>query len=383
MMLKIHICARKGKSNMKKINEKEFTISKANDLIQKMSHDLNLQEQKIILYLISKIKPEDTEFQKYEITIKEFCNLCNIKKGGKTYKEIRTSIKKMADKSFWAIRKEEPETEILLRWLNEVKINKNTLQIELSRNLRPYLLELTQKFTAYKLKNILQLKSQYSINMYELLKSYERAKSATFKIERLKALLNAETYKRYPDFRVRVIDTALKEINEYTDIQVTYTTAKTSRKITEINFYIIPKLFEEPDVIEVFQVNEDKTETKIEDIVLNTFEKVNVIKLNAPECHKNPQEGTCSVKNVEPSLEEINAYIAKYELSVDVPRFRAYYGAMDWMEKGEPIDWKKKLSTWQDMKTQAYQHKSNDIQGKPTYTTQNLMAAEDIFFLNN
>ena len=48
------------------------TVVKANDLIQKSRFSLTLQQQKIILYLISKIMPTDENFQLYEFSIPDF-----------------------------------------------------------------------------------------------------------------------------------------------------------------------------------------------------------------------------------------------------------------------------------------------------------------------
>ena len=51
---------------------RSYKIVKSNDLIQKSRFQLSLQEQKIILYLISKIKPTDMEFNEYTFEIYDF-----------------------------------------------------------------------------------------------------------------------------------------------------------------------------------------------------------------------------------------------------------------------------------------------------------------------
>ena len=57
---------------------KDQKVIKSNDLIQRSRFDLSLQEQKIILYLISQITPYDEEFQLYEFSIADFCKICGI-----------------------------------------------------------------------------------------------------------------------------------------------------------------------------------------------------------------------------------------------------------------------------------------------------------------
>lgn len=349
------------------INKENYKVVKSNYLIQKMAHTLTAQEQKIILYLISQIKPENIELPKYKIKLLDFLSICNISRSGKKYKQLKDTLIQLSNKCFWSIDIEKPQNEFIMRWVSNVYIDNinNCVEIELSQYLKPYLLELKEKFTVYKLKNILQMKSKYSINLYELLKSHQKNKYIYFSIDKIKELLNANIYNRFSDFNRKVIITATSEINNLSDLYVEYIFEKTKNKITKIKFIINSKNIEQKDEI------------------ISNIEPY--IELNAPECPKNPQEDTSSVKSIEPSIEEINAYIAKYELSVDVPRFRAYYASMDWLEKGEPVNWKKKLSTWQDMKTQFNQshNKSKDIQGKATYTPENLMNAEYDFFLNN
>jgi plasmid replication initiation protein len=62
-----------------------------------------------------------------------------------------------------------------------------------------------------------------------------------FDIEELKRLLFAETYKHGKDFRKRVLETAMEEINKLSDILVTYELIKEGRKFSEVQFNICQK----------------------------------------------------------------------------------------------------------------------------------------------
>ena len=64
------------KAELQKI--RDYKVIKYNDLIQKTRHQLSMQEQKIVLYLISKIKPGDTELTDYKFDVAEFCEICGI-----------------------------------------------------------------------------------------------------------------------------------------------------------------------------------------------------------------------------------------------------------------------------------------------------------------
>ena len=221
---------------------REYQVVKNNDLIQKSRHQLNAQEQKIILYLITKIKPEDVDFKLYDFKIQEFCEVCGIDMtNGGNYTYLKETIKNLSDKSNWAtIIKDGRKTETILRWIEKAYIDEEsgTIQIRIDNDMKPYLLELKSHFTAYNLYYILAMKSKYSIRLYEILKSYEYLGAHTFEIDELKQRLGAEKYKTYKDFRVNVLDIAVREINDFSDIAVTYSAEKNGRKFEKIKFDI-------------------------------------------------------------------------------------------------------------------------------------------------
>jgi plasmid replication initiation protein len=147
----------------------------------------------------------------------------------------------LADKSVRVTLENGYET--IVRWIERPYINRKSgiIKIKLDELMRPYLLQLKEHFTAYNLYYTLAMKGKYSIRIYELLKSYENLHECTFELENLKKMLSAEKYEVYKDFRVKVLDTALKEINDFGDITVSYDIEKNGRKVDKINFKIKSK----------------------------------------------------------------------------------------------------------------------------------------------
>lgn len=221
---------------------REYKVVKHNKIIQQSRYSLSTQEQKIILYLITKIKPDDTELNLYEFKIKDFCEVCGIDEtSGKNYWDLKKAIKGLADKSIWVTLENGMET--LVRWIERPYIDRKsgTIKIKLDELMRPYLLQLKEHFTAYNLYFTLAMKSKYSIRLYEILKSYENISTITFGLEELKNTLFAKKYEVYKDFRVKVLDMAVKEINDFGDITVAYTIGKDGKKVDKIIFKIKPK----------------------------------------------------------------------------------------------------------------------------------------------
>ena len=213
-------------------------IVKANTLVE-ARYNLTLNEQKIILYAVSKLNKDSEKFNKISLNVREFSRLLG------TTEERYTEIREIAR----VLRKKEviidtDTDELITGWLSSIKYIKDTGEVELefSENLIPYLLQLKAKFTRYQLKNILYLKNKYSIRIYELLKQYEKIKSRDIGLDELKeVLMISDMYKDFRNFERAVIKKATDEINTYTDLTITYEKLKRGRTIIGIKFYISSK----------------------------------------------------------------------------------------------------------------------------------------------
>jgi len=248
-------------------------VAKSNDLIQKSRFSLTAQQQKIVLFLISKITPQDTEFKRYKFSIKEFCEVCGLdSSNGKYYLELRRAIKELRDKSLWIKLSDGKET--LISWIEKAYIEQNNgvIEIRFDEDLKPYLLQLKKNYTQFELIYTLQFKSKYTIRLYELIQSihYETLKkySRIFDVEKLKTLLDAGKYEEYRDFKRRVLTPAKDEINKYSDKIIDYKEIKSGRRIEKIEITIEPKPIEETIAIQAkiekeFNKNTDDENTQL------------------------------------------------------------------------------------------------------------------------
>lgn len=232
-------------------SHREYLVVKGNDLIQRSRFELSLSEQKTISFICSMIKPikktkstntEDISYRlEYTFDIRDYCKVCGIDyDSGQNYSAIKATLKKLSDRSMWL---DDGECEILVRWLSKVKINKRSGKavVIIDQDLAPYLFKLGQKFTQYQLYNVLAMKSAFSVRIYELLKSYEFQKLKVFDLEQLKILLmvdSVKSYKNYSDFKKRVLDKAKEEINELTDLNISFRPIIKGKKVVKIEFTI-------------------------------------------------------------------------------------------------------------------------------------------------
>lgn len=201
--------------------ERELWVVKSNALIQKSRYQMTLQQSRLMLYLISKIDSVfDTDFREFTISLLDLCSVCGIEKGGNSYKLIKESLQGLADKSVWLPTEDGGEE--LCRWLDKAKIERTGyITLRISESMKPFLLQLKSDFTKYRLVHALAFKSRYSVQLYELCKSivyngvgYAREYSIS---DFQKHFITP--YKAIYDFKRRVIEPALTDINEFSDIQ--------------------------------------------------------------------------------------------------------------------------------------------------------------------
>lgn len=216
-------------------------VVKSNTLIQQSRHQFSVQQQKILLFLISQLKPGQEDFEEQSFDIVDFCRVCGVDiDGGKTYKELKDAVLGLANKGFW-LRLEGKE--VTVRWIDRAEIpdNGGIIKIQMDTVMKPFLLELKARFTAYDLKYTLAMRSKYSVRLYELLKSYaNQNETLRFELDRLKTLVGAE-YERWQDFKRYVLEVAVKEINAVSDLRVSYTPVKKGRSFVAVLFDISVK----------------------------------------------------------------------------------------------------------------------------------------------
>lgn len=236
------------RQEMQKEAAREMSVFKRDDMIQKSRVELTVQEQRCVLYAISRIKPSDSVFQEYTFELKDFYSLCGIE--DRSYTRLKQSLKKLADKSWWA-EIDEKGTESVLRWFSVLRTNKKSgkVTVKFHEDMMPFLLQLAEQgvfYTQYNMRYILPMKCQYSPRLYEVLKSYEKNnRQWYFELEELKYVLNCQNYERWPDFRRRAIEPAVKEINEFSDLKIGWRPIKEGNKVVRIEFFMKKKGAEE------------------------------------------------------------------------------------------------------------------------------------------
>jgi plasmid replication initiation protein len=205
---------------------------------------LNQQEQKLFMFLISKINPNDKEFYMFRVTVEEFAKAVGVSDTKNSYRDLMEISKRLMSKVLTIhLPEEKIITQTNILDYIDYHYGKGYADIRLSSKLSSYLLGLRRDFTQYKLSQITTLSSVYAIRIYEMLKKQEKFGGRTFFIDDLRKKLNVLGNKliAFKDFRLKVLEIAKREINEKTDILIDYKFIKTGRKFTAVQFSVKPK----------------------------------------------------------------------------------------------------------------------------------------------
>lgn len=240
------------------IDARGFLVYKDNHLIQKIikhKRQLTAKEQKIIAYLLSKINPNDKydKNKSYYVTLnkKEFCEICGVAENNSGNTEY--IIQALLTLSGHGFTMDTGEGVLGFQWITEpyIKRGENEIEIQIPNRTYKYLVEL-KNFTKYELYKILPLKSTYSIALYEYIKSYSyKSDEIIVSINDLKYYLGVITdetenngeqkYKSFIDFKKRVLNIAINEINKYTDITIEWQGIREGHTYKWIKFIISDK----------------------------------------------------------------------------------------------------------------------------------------------
>jgi len=208
-------------------------------------YKLTPMEMKFILNAISHLDSKnDVILQEYEIKVSELEHKMQIGEGQHT--RLKQFAKRIMSKPL-VIDGSNGDYEIY-NWFSRVKYINNEAKflVRFEEGLKPYLLQLKERFVSYNLKYILPLTSTYSVRIYQLLKEYEKLTKRYFEVEELMDILQVpKSYRIYNRFKEKVLKVAEKELLEHTDIYFTIEEEKAGRKVSRLIFRIYKNIHKE------------------------------------------------------------------------------------------------------------------------------------------
>lgn len=220
-------------------------VVKSNALVES-SHKLNEVEQRLILLAILKAREMDNSIEQLRgselvIYADDYVNNFGINRQ-MAYKALKNAVMGLY-RAEWGYRYINAKGNKAVRYERftqsaEYVDGEGVVKFVFADAIIPHLVELERNFTAYEIAQVANLSSRHAMRLYEFLKQYKATGRLQISLEDLRfrfGILPNE-YTRMSDFKKGVLDLAVNEINEHTDLKVSYTQQKRGRTITGFTF---------------------------------------------------------------------------------------------------------------------------------------------------
>ena len=216
-------------------------VYKSNALIE-AHFAASLMEQRILLACMAQVRRDGqiTDEVMYRVSVEDVTPATHHSKD--IYRQLAQAAHRLKHRDVWIAEYPNgagtrPEL-LSTGWVQTIRYKKDQGCIELrfNKDILPYLSQLNSEFTGYCIDDIEGMTSQYAIRFYELLCQWQTKGQLELSVGWLRQALALDNkYPTYKDFRKRVIEPAIAQINTHTPVTVSYIPIKTGRSVTHFS----------------------------------------------------------------------------------------------------------------------------------------------------
>ena len=220
---------------------KEIEIRQHN-AITAARYDYSACQLDLLFCLLAQLKKEDSPDIPYRINIGDVERMTGRQWN---YQQLQEATADMGSRMF-EVESDKTYKQLWMFQKVEYIKGQGCLEIVLSKFIRPYLFELKDNFTSYQLHSALKLSSKYAKRIYQLASQWKDiGETKAYTVNELKLMLKLkdphgkqpEQFEKFSQFKARVLDIAMRQINEHTDIKINYNLIKQGRSFHSIRFY--------------------------------------------------------------------------------------------------------------------------------------------------
>ena len=210
--------------------------------IMQAFHQMTLDEKRLLI-LASPIARliDATEKDAIQITAEKFANACGIKVNS-AYSQLEEASKILHQRSFSYLN--ERGKQVRVSWVIRSVYEEGFISVCFPEEVLLMLkvLDADNPYTKYKQDDVLKLRGEYSIDLYHLAKKFEAMTRFSMPLEDIKEEFSLPaSYDHISNLKARMLRPAVKEINEKTDINITYENIKRGRTVTGLKFTVKAK----------------------------------------------------------------------------------------------------------------------------------------------
>jgi plasmid replication initiation protein len=214
------------------------------------SYNLNLVEQRLILLAIIEARESGKGINANNplvVHAETYINQFGVAKHT-AYQALKDACKDLFARQFSYQEKRGRGgiINITSRWVSQIGYIDNMATVELifSPAVVPLITQLEEQFTKYDIEQISGLSSAYAVRLYELLICWRSTgKTPVIEISEFRKRLGVldTEYQRMERLKTSVLELSIKQVNEHTDITVTYEQRKAGREIIGFTFSFTQK----------------------------------------------------------------------------------------------------------------------------------------------
>lgn len=272
-------------NELKKIDTRESvkTVTSNSFITAKGLEKLSLKARKMLYVAISQCRQNDKNFYTYEISVKDFAELMNI-----TPEAVYSEADKITDELLSGVLRVIPEGKKYFKKYSLFSMceyeHDGVLRFKLNPDMTAFLLELKGDFSQPLLEDFMKMNSPYSMAIWHLMQREMHSHKPDLtnviqfdlSLEELREVTGTQDkLKQLGEFKKRVFDKALREIDENCGVKITYENIKKGR--TVVGFRC--------SAVSVFHIDESKIPQKVKDRA-----RLGVLKIQSRQRELTPEE---------------------------------------------------------------------------------------------
>ena len=272
---------------MNAMPKKKYWVIKSNNLIESR-YKLPINEQKMLYTMIAGIEKGDEDFKLYRFCATDLAELWGVKPDQNIYKSVRQVANSLRRRTL-DIYDEATNSALNVGWISSSKyfLGEGYVELCFDPNLKPHLLKLKTCFVKMSLGVLLQLRSSYTMRIYELLNQFKKVKVRRIEYLELRGILGIPENKfaRYNNFKRKVLLVAQRELKEGSskkeeefDIWFDFLEIKQARKVVAIEFLIHERII-------TTQAIKQNSKRNCDTVIETTASQINDTSVN-PELEK-------------------------------------------------------------------------------------------------
>lgn len=265
------------------------------NFITQARYEMTETERNIMYMVIAQVRPDDSPLKVYKVSIKEIAHIMG--SGEINFESYKNATARIVTR---LVQGYLPNGDFLqTTFAASARYKKGTgiIEIALSQEIRPFYVDLKEKFTKIQLQAAISLQSIYAKRIYELLCMYKNMKNKTFRrnlvdLKLMLGVMDTKTGKdKYPiwtQFQRDVLEVASREINGNTDLTFTYAPilgdrpGRGRKPVEQVEFEV--SYLNKPSVIDLnplmnrlmtrFKLRADQAEEVIESFPIEKINKI-------------------------------------------------------------------------------------------------------------